>query len=143
IGFNISTDNITLDCNGYSITGTNASSTWGIYLNAINATIKNCTLSGARGSLCAFILNGNNTADFVFQDNVLSNPSHGQFSVLFSDNSQKDIQILSVIGKEIFRTNSSMTSLEINIPNLAAGIYFVRVIYPGTSVVMTKKIMIQ
>jgi hypothetical protein len=74
---------------------------------------------------------------------VIPNPSNGWFNVVFDDNSQKEVQIISVIGKEIFKTNTSLASLDVNIPDLTPGIYFVRVIYPGTSVVMTKKIMIQ
>jgi hypothetical protein len=74
---------------------------------------------------------------------VVPNPSHGQFNLLFGDNSQKEMQIMSVIGQEIFKTNTSLTSLDINVPDLTPGIYFIRVIYPRTSVVMTKKIMIQ
>jgi hypothetical protein len=42
---------------------------------ALSVTIQGCTLYGARGSLFAFILNGNNTADLVFQGNTLSNPA--------------------------------------------------------------------
>jgi hypothetical protein len=74
---------------------------------------------------------------------MVPNPSHGRFNVVFVDDSQKEVQIISAIGKEIFKTNTNLTSFELNIPELTPGIYFVRVIYPGTSVIMTKKIMIQ
>jgi hypothetical protein len=42
---------------------------------ALNVTVLNSTLYGARGTLFALILNGNNTADLVFQNNTLSNPA--------------------------------------------------------------------
>jgi hypothetical protein len=75
--------------------------------------------------------------------NVLPNPSSGQFNVTFGDYSEKEIQILSVMGKEIYKTNTSLASFTMNLPGLTSGIYFVRVIYPGTSVIITKKITIQ
>src|SRR5207247_8612972 len=40
----------------------------------LNVTVQNSAMSGARGTLFAFILNGNNTADLVFQNNTMSNP---------------------------------------------------------------------
>ena len=42
--FNIQATNITLDCNGYTITGNNTSDTYGIYSNQFNATIANCNI---------------------------------------------------------------------------------------------------
>jgi len=74
---------------------------------------------------------------------VMPNPSHGRFNVVFADNSQKEVQIMSVIGKEIFKANTSQNSFSVDIPDLTPGIYFVRVTNSETSVVMTKKIMIQ
>ncbi len=43
--FNITAANITLDCNGYSITGDNTSSTYGVYSNQLNTTVRNCIIS--------------------------------------------------------------------------------------------------
>ncbi|MCX8197244.1 MAG: S8 family serine peptidase, partial [Candidatus Micrarchaeota archaeon] len=43
--FSITASNITLDCQGYSITGTNASSTEGIFSNQPYTTIRNCRVS--------------------------------------------------------------------------------------------------
>jgi hypothetical protein len=74
---------------------------------------------------------------------VMPNPSHGKFNVVFDDNSQKEVQIISVIGKEIFKANTSQSNFSVDIPDLTPGIYFVRVTNAETSVVMTKKIMIQ
>ena len=42
---NISAANVTLNCNGYSITGNNASGTYGVLSNAFNTTVKNCIIS--------------------------------------------------------------------------------------------------
>ncbi len=43
--FNITAENITLNCDGYNITGNNASNTYGVYSNQFNTTIKNCVIS--------------------------------------------------------------------------------------------------
>ena len=74
---------------------------------------------------------------------ISPNPSHGQFNVAFGDNSLKELQIMSIIGKEVYRSNTSKANLDINIPDHTPGIYFFRVTYPGTSVILTKKIIIQ
>jgi parallel beta-helix repeat protein len=42
--FTIAAPNITLDCNGYSITGNNASGTFGISSSQFNTTIRNCII---------------------------------------------------------------------------------------------------
>ena len=43
--FTVTAQNVTLNCAGYRITGNNASSTYGIYSNQFNTTIKNCNIS--------------------------------------------------------------------------------------------------
>ena len=43
--FNITAQNITVDCNGFSMTGNNASNTNGIFSDKFNTTIKNCIIS--------------------------------------------------------------------------------------------------
>jgi len=42
--FNITAQNITLDCKGYNITGNNATNTAGVYSTVYNTTIKNCNI---------------------------------------------------------------------------------------------------
>ncbi|MCX6770812.1 MAG: S8 family serine peptidase, partial [Candidatus Micrarchaeota archaeon] len=43
--FNVTAVNVTLDCNGFSITGNNSTNTYGIYSNMFNTTVKNCNIS--------------------------------------------------------------------------------------------------
>ncbi|MFA5108590.1 MAG: right-handed parallel beta-helix repeat-containing protein, partial [Candidatus Micrarchaeia archaeon] len=43
--FNITAANVTLDCAGHSITGSNTTGTRGVYSNQFNTTIKNCQIS--------------------------------------------------------------------------------------------------
>ena len=75
--------------------------------------------------------------------NVMPNPSNGQFNVIFSDKSEKNVQILSVIGKEIYQSTTNNTTLIVNLHGIPSGIYFVRVSETGTSKIITKKIIIQ
>ena len=42
--FNITAQNVTLDCAGYSITGNNSTSTYGVYSDQINTTVRNCNI---------------------------------------------------------------------------------------------------
>jgi len=42
--FNISAENVTINCAGHTITGNNTSSTYGIYSNQANTTITNCII---------------------------------------------------------------------------------------------------
>jgi hypothetical protein len=74
---------------------------------------------------------------------ISPNPSHGVFRLVFNDPSQKEVQIISLVGKELFRITTTLPFLEINIPELSAGIYFVKVSQQGSSAEMTKKIIIQ
>lgn len=45
ICFRVQAANVTLDCNGFSLTGGNASGNFAIYTNQFNTTIKNCIIS--------------------------------------------------------------------------------------------------
>jgi alpha-tubulin suppressor-like RCC1 family protein len=44
--FTITDQNVTLDCNGYSIIGNNTLNTWGVYTDKFNTTVKNCRIEG-------------------------------------------------------------------------------------------------
>ncbi|MFA5797797.1 MAG: LamG-like jellyroll fold domain-containing protein, partial [Candidatus Woesearchaeota archaeon] len=43
--FSISAANVTINCNGYSITGNNTASTYGVYSTAATTTVRNCNIS--------------------------------------------------------------------------------------------------
>jgi hypothetical protein len=49
--FNVTAQNVTLNCNGYSITGNNVTSTYGIYSNQYNTTITNCNISNFHNAI--------------------------------------------------------------------------------------------
>ena len=44
--FSITAANVVLNCNGYSITGNNTASTYGVISTQLNSTIRNCIISG-------------------------------------------------------------------------------------------------
>ena len=44
--FTVTAENVTLNCNGFSIIGDNTLGTYGIYTNKYNTTIQNCVISG-------------------------------------------------------------------------------------------------
>ncbi len=68
--FNVTAVNVTLDCNGYSITGNNASGSFGVYSYNFNTTVKNCNISNfATGIYFNAVSNGvidNNTVSSSF-----------------------------------------------------------------------------
>jgi uncharacterized protein (TIGR03790 family) len=43
--FNIRADNVLLDCQGYTLNGTNQTNSYGIYSNRTNTTVRNCNIS--------------------------------------------------------------------------------------------------
>jgi len=74
---------------------------------------------------------------------VLPNPSRDQFNVIFSDNSEKEVRVLSVVGKELYVVKTNQSNLQVNIPNLPAGIYFVRVNEAGSEKAEVKKLIVR
>ena len=74
--FNVTAANVTLNCNGFSITGTNATGTYGIYSTKSNTTIRNCNISnfseGIRfnGSTDSSAINNNITDSFTNGDGI-------------------------------------------------------------------------
>ncbi|MGV8161939.1 MAG: BspA family leucine-rich repeat surface protein [Candidatus Nanoarchaeia archaeon] len=49
--FNVTAANVTIDCKGFSIFGSNASSNYGVFSNSVNTTVKNCIISNFSNSL--------------------------------------------------------------------------------------------
>lgn len=62
---------------------------------------------------------------------VIPNPSDGHFRLLFSDNTDRTVRIISMLGTEVYRSTSNQKDLSVNLPDLAAGIYFVQVTRSG------------
>jgi hypothetical protein len=79
----------------------------------------------------------------VSQFNVMPNPSDGQFSLTFPDDSERFIQVLSIVGSEMYSTTSNLSNLNINLSGIPSGVYFVKSTETGTSKISTKKIIIK
>ncbi len=72
----IAAENITIDCQGYSITSSSKSGNAGIYSNRVNTTIKNCKVSMGVYSPGIELLSANNS--YIF-NNTLNNQADGMF----------------------------------------------------------------
>jgi len=75
--------------------------------------------------------------------NIVPNPSQGQFKMIFGDNVQKEVSVTSIIGKKIFSTSTNQVSLNMNLTELPAGIYFVRVKQAGVAKAEVQKLIIR
>ncbi|MFA6328553.1 MAG: LamG-like jellyroll fold domain-containing protein, partial [Candidatus Micrarchaeia archaeon] len=74
--FNVTAQNVTINCNGYSITGTNTTNTSGIYSNQFNTTIKNCNIrSFGAGIYFSGATNGTIINDTVSETLAYSAPN--------------------------------------------------------------------
>jgi parallel beta-helix repeat protein len=74
--FNITANNVTLDCNGYWIIGNKIIGTKGIYVNGYNnIKIKNCTVSNfgtfSAGSSCPYVYSWNGT-DYLLDSEAIT-----------------------------------------------------------------------
>jgi hypothetical protein len=71
--FNITSNDVVLDCNGYVITGNSSATTNGIFAkNVVNVTIQNCIIKGF-----SWGINATNTNNSLFQNNNISNSTRG------------------------------------------------------------------
>jgi len=76
--FTVTAANVTLDCNGFNVVGNNTGSTYGIYTNQLNTTVRNCnignfaaalkTISCALGGSMAFGVNGQAVLNQISQN---------------------------------------------------------------------------
>jgi parallel beta-helix repeat protein len=151
--FTVSAQNVTIDCNGFSITGNNTVSAYGVYSNQFNTTVKNCNISrfgnqvGLFGASSATIQNNNLTVDFgsgataiytagaanngAFTGNRItaSDVSHGVY-IAGGSNIVIDCNGYSITGNNtsatygIYSNQFNTTIRNCNISNFATGIYF-------------------
>ena len=75
--------------------------------------------------------------------NLLPNPSDGHFRLLFNDNANREIRIISMIGTEVYRNATSQSDFSVNLPELSAGIYFVQVTKAGSDRPEVKKLVVR
>jgi hypothetical protein len=79
--FTITASNVTLDCNGYSITGNNTTTTYGVYTNQTggisNLTVKNCAISNFKAAVWAQNANNSLYQNLTLSSTNTASQSHG------------------------------------------------------------------
>lgn len=55
------------------------------------------------------------------------NPTTGEFTIEFTNNSLKNIQIIDMAGRVVFATTTNETKIVVNIDTLTCGVYYVQV----------------
>ena len=109
--FTIGAANVTLDCAGFSITGNNSTSTYGIYSNQTNTTLKNCIISnfslGIQFSGATDGLIYNNSVSSTFNGGAAINITSGSHRAGITQNT-----ILNGNASGILIVNSQNTSID-------------------------------
>ena len=82
--FTITAANVTLNCNGNTITGNNTSTTYGVYSTQLNTTVQNCIISNFTAAIYYNVSNNgtiyNNTLKLNQYGIYLSNSSYSNAS---------------------------------------------------------------
>ncbi len=118
-GFNITAQNITLDCGGNYIIGSNVPNSKGILINSSNVTITNCKFSNF--PIDIYTLNGNNITLY----NITGGSEYGLIVNGTTNSNFTNISFNNVTIAGILVTNNSHnnTFTDININSSAHGIY--------------------
>ena len=105
--FTVTASNVTLNCNGYSLTGSNVSSSYGVYSNQAYTTVQNCNISNFdtgiyfNGAMNGTI-DGNNVSTTI---NNFVAPAYSSAIVLYNGanyNTINNINASSTIGVGIY-----------------------------------------
>jgi len=71
---NMTAQNITISCNGFTIQGDNSSTTYGVYTNQFNSTVANCTILNFSSGIFISVVEAtesrfyNNTINITYVD---------------------------------------------------------------------------
>lgn len=99
----------------------------GTVMYTLNATNSNgCTASSAIALTVAGCV-GLANVDGTDALSVYPNPNNGSFTIELVNGSSKNIQVTDVTGRVVSSTVTSDDKAEINISNLASGVYYVKV----------------
>jgi surface protein/parallel beta-helix repeat protein len=118
-GFNITAQNITLDCGGNYIIGSNVPNSKGILINSSNVTIMNCKFSNFPVDI--YVVNANNLSLY----NITGGSAYGLIVNGTTNSNFTDISFNNITTAGILVTNNSHgnTFTDININSSAHGIY--------------------
>ncbi len=106
---NISAQNITIDCNGYTIKGGNNSNTYGIYSNQFNTTVENCIVEGVDYGIMYYRATNGLINNTVASASVLSQASNNIISNYTSSAPNLGISINGGANNTIIDSNISNT----------------------------------
>ena len=133
--FNITAANVTLDCNSYSITGNNTTSTYGVYSNQPNSTIKNCRIQNFSmgiylGSAASNSIIANNSVNLTYatscdeQTGACSGISLiGTDLVSVTSNNVSTISTTTAIGINLYNSANNNSLSNNSVTQSAYGIF--------------------
>ena len=118
--FNVQASNVTIQGNGFSITGTNATGSYGVYSNQANTTIKNCVVSNFSTGISLFKANGSSisnvtiisslSATLLSSDAMYLSISNSRFNSTLSPNGA--VASTSITGNNSNITNTVMEAYQ-------------------------------
>ncbi|MFA5930453.1 MAG: right-handed parallel beta-helix repeat-containing protein [Candidatus Micrarchaeia archaeon] len=149
--FNVTAANVSLNCNGYTITGTNTTGTYGIYSTQVGTVIENCTIQNfAEGIRYSGATDGrlrNNTITTTFgggngirltsnahrnnaTQNIITNGNASGIYIDGGQNATADCNGAGIVGGNysgtygVYSTQFNTTVRNCNISNFETGIFF-------------------
>ncbi|VVB58145.1 Right handed beta helix region [Candidatus Anstonella stagnisolia] len=131
--FTVTAKNVTLDCNGYSISGDNTSSTSGVYSTYANTTVKNCRISDFN-----FAVQYATGADFSRIDNTIGSSTGSAFymntpgNLVISNSTASALTTATAAGVN-FAGGSNSVAINTTGIGVAAGTYGMKIITAGSN----------
>ena len=128
--FNVTAANVTLDCAGYSVTGNNSTTTYGLYSNQNFTSVKNCNMSNFGAGI--YFNNANNGTiennNISITNNNFTIPTYSSAIILYTGanyNMLRNNNATSASGYGIYlsTTNNNQISGSFGGSNNQSGIY--------------------
>jgi len=129
--FNVTAANITIDCKGYTITGNNATGTFGVYSNSYNTTVKNCIIRNfSTGIYYIGVINGTIFNNSISTEHVESGDNGKGIYIYASSNYNKIIDTnanATPYGAGVYISYSSNNTIinTTGVSNSTWGIYLI------------------
>ena len=113
---------VTANEHPYTLTGLQPATTYQAYV------IANCDdgQSGA-SNLVTFTTEGTGITDYELATSLYPNPNNGQFTVVSEQGTVNRVQVYDVYGKLLKTVEANVNTVELDVRELSAGMYFVRI----------------
>lgn len=79
-----------------------------------------------------------NISNTQLEMTVYPNPVKNELTLVFEDNSLKQLEIINVLGEVVIKTSTNNLVYKINTENLTNGVYFIRLIDNNNEIKTTK-----